>query len=264
MIRYIVKDIKNCIKYLKYKGALPKNPMHDDIYIVEFPKSGITWVQHILGNIELQLAGLKDECITFYNCHKYLPDVHQLRGSNINRFLYRTFIKSHSEFNPYYYFIIYLIRNPFDVMVSYYNFMIARNYKGTFENFVLSKNFGIMRWKSHVNSWLHKKIYAPRIHFIRYEDLIRNPKNEILNLYKNLGVELDKKILENAIKKSNLESMAKSETHYKIYNPNYNMNFVGKKGKIKKNEILTKSIEKYIILKCEKELKEFYPEFLNG
>ena len=91
---------------------MPKNPKHDNIYLVEFPKSGITWLSFILGNIELALAGRNDEFITFYN-HQYIVDVHQLRNTEINRFLKRTFIKSHSTYNPYYYyFVIYLIRNP--------------------------------------------------------------------------------------------------------------------------------------------------------
>jgi len=145
IIKQPLRNVKKYAKYLRYKNTLPKNPMHDDIYIVEFPKSGITWLQHILGNIELQLVGKKDKHITFYNHHKYLPDIHQIKGANINRFLDRTFIKSHSEYNPYYYFVIYLIRNPFDVMVSYYNFMLPHGYKGTFKNFVYDKNFGIIK-----------------------------------------------------------------------------------------------------------------------
>ena len=257
-----VRDSKESIRYLKYKNTLPKNPMHDDIYIVEFPKSGITWLQHIIGNIELQLVN-RDEIITFYNHHKYLPDVHQLRGAKISRFLNRTFIKSHAEFNPYYYFVIYLIRNPFDVMVSYYNFMLAHGYKGTFDNFVHDKNFGIIKWKSHVNSWLYKKLDAQRIHFIRYEDLMENTKNEILNLYINLGVTIPNEIINTSIDNSSISNMSKLEDHYKRYNVNYTMSFVGKNNKLKKEELLTGKIKQYIYDICIDEIKQFYPDLLN-
>ena len=233
-LKQFLKNVKENLRYLKYKNTLPKNPMHDDIYIVEFPKSGITWLQHILGNIELQLAGRKNEYITFYNHHKYLPDVHQLRGMGINRFLERTFIKSHSEYNPYYYFVVYLIRNPFDVMVSYYNFMLYFGYIGTFANFVHDKHYGILKWKSHINSWLYKRIDAQRMHFLKYEDLINDTESTIKNLYKNFGVEIDERILLKAIENSYIKNMSNSEFHYKKFNYNYDMTFIDKKEKIKK------------------------------
>ncbi len=261
-VKQILRDGKEYIRYLNYKNTLPKNPMHDDIYIVEFPKSGITWLQHILGNIELQLAGKKDEYITFYNHHKYLPDIHQVRGAKINRFLERTFIKSHSEYNPYYYFVIYLIRNPFDVMVSYYNFLLNHGQKLTFEKFVKSSR-GIILWKRHINSWNYKKTDAQRIHFIKYENLVNNTQFEINSLYKNLGVTISNEIINTSIDNSSINNMSNLEDHYKKYNVNYTMSFVGKKNKLKKEELLTTEIKQYIYDICIDEIKQFYPDLLN-
>jgi hypothetical protein len=81
-----------------YKRYVPRNPKHDDIFIVEFPKSGITWLSNIIGNIELLLNN-KKENITYYNVVKYIPDIHQVRNAPINRFSDRTFIKSHLKYN---------------------------------------------------------------------------------------------------------------------------------------------------------------------
>jgi hypothetical protein len=117
------------------KRHFPKNPRHDDISVVEFPKSGVTWLSFLLAAIEIRLAGLQEQ-VTYYNHHRYVVDIHQIRGSRIHWFLNRTFIKSHSEFNPNYYFAIYLVRNPFDVMVSYYNFMLSHGYGNSFDLFV--------------------------------------------------------------------------------------------------------------------------------
>lgn len=238
---------------------LPKNSLHDDIYIVEFPKSGVTWLQHILGNIELKLQ-CKNEEITFYNHHKYLPDIHQISDSYINRIFDRTFIKSHSEFNPYYYFVIYLIRNPFDVVVSYYNFMLYFGYKEDFISFVKDPELGITAWKKHVNSWIYKEVRAQRIHLIKYENLISQTTKEIKSLYKNLGVNMTDDIIEYAISKSSLESMRNSENHYRYNNPNYTMYFVGKEGKKSKEELLTPEIRDYIQDIAYDEIKMFYIE----
>jgi len=260
----ILRDyFKEYIDHLKHRKLVPKNPMHDDIYIVEFPKSGITWLQHIIGNIELQAVGKKDEKITFYNHHKYLPDVHQLRNAHIHRFLNRTFIKSHAEFTPHYYFVVYLIRNPYDVMVSYYNFLLDHGYKTSFEEFVKSDQ-GITAWKRHVNSWHYEKVDAQRIHFIKYENLISDTQNEIKNLYKNLGVTVSNEIINKSIDNSSIENMSDFEKHYTRYNLNYTMSFVGKANKLSKTELITREIKQYIYDTCINEIKLFYPTLMNS
>jgi len=263
VIKQYLRDKKENLKYLKYKNTLPANPMHDDIYIVEFPKSGITWLQHILGNIELQLSGRKNEYITFYNFHKYQPDIHQVKKSHINRFLNRTFIKSHAEYNSYYYFVIYLVRNPFDVMVSYYNFLLGLGERiPSFEEFIKSDN-GIIAWKKHINSWNYKRIDAQRIHFLRYEDLIKDTKESVMNIYKNFGVNLEENVIDLAIDNSNIKNMSMLEMHYKKYNVNYTMSFVGKDKKISKDELLSDDMKSYIFDVAYEEIKLFYPELVN-
>lgn len=258
ILKQILRDGKDYLLHLKYKNGLPRNPMHDDIYLVAYPKSGVTWLQHIIGNIELNLAD-KDEIITYYNHHKYLPDIHQTKNIKVNRFLDRTFIKSHEEFNACYYFVVYLIRNPYDVMVSYYNFLLIYEYKLTFEEFVKSSN-GITAWKKHVNSWLYKNERAQRRHIIKYEDLIKNSENEIRKLYKNFGLEISNDILNKALLNSSLNSMSGSENHYKENNPKHTLYFVGKKNKINKNELLTNEIVDYINFVAKDEINELYPE----
>jgi hypothetical protein len=50
---------------------------HNDVFLVEFPKSGITWLSFLIAN---SLLKNHDENVTFYNYHKYIADIHQLRG----------------------------------------------------------------------------------------------------------------------------------------------------------------------------------------
>lgn len=257
--RQLIRDGRNQLKYLRFKSALPKNPMHDDIYIVEFPKSGVTFFSHIVGNIELLLEG-RNEFVSFYNHQKYVIDVHQAEGRIINRSLGRTFIKSHARYCPYYYFVVYLIRNPFDVMVSYYNLLIRKGYKESFETFVKSPVFGVASWKKHVNGWNGRPNIAQRMNHIRYEDLVRSPKEEVAALYLNLGVELPDETLDRAIELSGLDHMRKSEKHYMDHNLNYNMSFVGKAGKLKKEELLTNPIRDFIQTELSTEIAHYYPE----
>ncbi len=261
IIKLLYGTSRSGIKHLIYKDTLPQNPMHDDIYIVEFPKSGITWLSFVLGSVELKICNIS-ELLTYYNHHRYIIDIHQVRNSSIHRFLNRTFIKSHSVFNPYYYFVIYLIRNPFDVMVSYYNFMLSFGYQDTFDKFVRDKKYGICKWKAHVNSWIHKKTDVQRIHLIKYEELITDAESAITKLYNNLGVEIDRQLINESLKEHSVEKMASSENFYRQHNPNYNMTCVGKKNKIKKEDLLTEDITQYIYSKAKNELNTFYPDIV--
>lgn len=241
--------IKNSIKY--YKKKTPKNNHHDDIYIVEFPKSGITWLTFLIGNIEQCLNGSKEE-ITYYNRHKYIPSAELTTKANITRSWSRFFLKSHAEYNKEFHFVIYLVREPIDVMVSYYNFMIALGYKASFETFVKSPSYGISAWKRHVNSWTKIKNGSQRILYVKYEDMLESPELVLKKLYLNLGLGLDAKTINYAIERSSLSYMMESESLYLEANPRYTMPFVGKKGKILKEDLMTKQLENYI----KKEVEE--------
>jgi hypothetical protein len=262
-LKKILRPIKNrflsMIQFNLYYETIPKNPMHDDIFIVEYPKSGITWLSFILGNIELELENI-DEVITYYNYHKYIIDIHRTRSASINRKLRRTFIKSHSTSNPFYHFVIYLIRNPFDVMVSFYNYRLDLGDDMDFQTFVRHPELGIQAWVEHVDGWQNKQADDQKIHYLRYEDLLKNSEESIRNIYDNLGVNVDQKIIRNAIEKSSLQNMRQSEDIYMQNNKNYNMSFVGKKNKKSKEELLTKDVKKYIYNIAQKQLQQYYPE----
>lgn len=262
--RILREYFKEYVEHIKYRKLVPKNSRHDDTYLVEFPKSGVTWFSFIIANISLQQESASNqESVTFYNHHRYVIDVHQLRNSYINESLKRRFIKSHEEHNPYYYFVIYLLRNPFDVMVSYYNFMCDHGVNMDFEEFVKSKQYGISKWVMHVNSWLKSGMNAQRIHLLKYEDLKNNPLEEIKNLYLNLGFSVNDEIIKEALSLSNMTLMRESEDHYRKNNPNYNMSFVGPKNKKKKDDLLNDTIRKYIVENSKEILELYYPEELK-
>ncbi len=263
LINNLIRAGRDYFRCVKYGHLIPKNSYHDDIYIVEFPKSGVTYLSFILGNIEIQLSK-REEYVTFYNVQKYIPDVHQLRGSDINRQFIRTFIKSHSEYNPCYFFVIYLYRNPFDAMVSYYNFLkFFGKAENDFNKFLKNKNYGIKKWCDHINSWYYKKNDAQRIHFVKYEDLVDNPVQIVQQIYANLGVQIDINLIVKTIEISDISNMKKSEAFYREHNYNYTLPFVGKDNKISKEELLKDDSKKYIYQIAKKEIEMLYPEFIK-
>ena len=262
IIDHIRIKAKHFLENIPHRKLIAKDPENADIYLVAFPKSGVTWLSFLLGNIELKILG-RDEHITFFNYHKYVPDIHQLGISKINRELTRTFIKSHSFFNPNYFLAIYLIRNPFDVMVSYYNYMRNYGYKSNFKNFLKNPNYGIKLWCQHIDGWFPEENLLTKIHLLRYEDLKETPQETILDIYKNLGLKLDLKILDKAIASSNIKEMKASEEFYTKHDPRYKVPFVGKDGKIAKESLLNDENREYIYTHSKKILKRFYPELIK-
>jgi len=261
-LAYIKRDILAYLRQLAFKPVLPKNPMHDDIYLVEFPKSGVTWLSHIVGNLELQLMG-RQEVVTYYNHHRYVIDIHQVAGAHIHRQLDRTFIKTHSPYNPHYYFIVYLLRNPFDVMVSYYNYKTAYGVEMDFGTFVRSPQHGIALWAAHVKGWLQSGLGDQKLHLLKYEELLKDPRGIIGDLYAEFGVSLEMAVLEKAITLSDIDVMRQYEDHYRRFNPNYTLSFIGSKGKKSKEELMTDDIKRYITEQCRDILEQHYPELMG-
>jgi len=254
-LKQILRDGKEHLRYLKYKNILPNNPSNSDLYIVEFPKGGITWFSTIVANINLLESNSKQRA-TYYNIQQLIPDIHMNRNI-LDEPMWSVpkcrFIKSHFEWCPYYNHVIYLVRNPVSVMDSYYHYTTMLNqFNGTFEEFVKDKKFGLETWKNHVNSWILRGDSSQRVHMLKYEDLKEKPLETIQSLYKNLGFEIETEVINTALNLSSFENMKENETHYKKFNPNTSLVFVREgKSKVK----IDISVEKYI-LDNTKEIRE--------
>ena len=262
-ILQITKDNLRKIKDKKYYRLYPINPKHDDVYIVEFPKSGVTWLSTLIANVNLSELN-KNVQATYYNIHQYIPDIHtslELNYEPLWSFPKFRFIKSHDEYNKKYNFIIYLIRDPYRVMVSYYLFnKQLGSFNGTFEEFVKNPQYGIKAWLKHTSSWQEKGVSNQKIHLLRYEDLIKQPFEEIKKIYENLGILINDDIIRKSIDLSNISNMKMSEELHKKNNPNYSkFQFVGK-GLDSFEAVISQNSKDYIYenIKLSKIYKSFY------
>ena len=259
MIKYILRETKKYINYIIYKNTIPSNPNNSDLYIVEFPKSGITWLSTIIANTCFLEEGINIKA-THFNLEQFIGDVHQTKNILRNNFFpYYRIIKSHDNYNPYYRHVVYLIRNPFSVMNSYYNFTLNNNaFRGDFESFIKDEKYGIKKWVEHVNSWTNPKKVL-KLHLLRYEDLIEKPEITIKNLYKNLGWDIENEKIQKAIELSRFKNMKDLNDHYKKYCPFRKYDFV-REGK--KQATISINTEKYIRKNSIEILKKFYPELV--
>jgi len=203
----------NCNKNDIYGKAVPLNPRHDDLYLVSYPKSGATWLDFIIANVNVLMSN-SDEEVNAFNIHDFVPDIHYAKniGDIRTRFPSYRIIKSHDNYNQHYKKVVYLIRDPRDVMISYYHFSCALGtYTGSLSDFIQTPNYGIEAWCMHVKGWFEDSPVALRIYFMRYEDM-KNDAFATLNvMYEMLGHHIPETILRRAIELSSFSKMKESE-----------------------------------------------------
>ena len=124
---------------------------------------------------------------------------------------YRIF-KSHSALNHNFKNVVYVVRNPLDVMTSYYNFCVSLGLlSGGFEAFVMSKQYGISAWTNHVRPWLYESRAEIGFHLVKYEDLHADPVRTLAKLFEFFGNFVSSEILEQAVKNSSFENSKNEE-----------------------------------------------------
>jgi len=229
----------------KHRMLLAEPSYHDDLYIVAYPKSGITWLSFLMANV-IKLKNNLDQEINFFNVQDYIPDIHVSRNVSQNSiFKWPGFriIKSHSGLNPYYTKVIYLVRDPRDVMVSYWHFASTlKQFNGSISELIRDEKLGIKAWADHVRSWLR---VSPQIMFniFKYEDIKTNTADTLRAVFTQLGYDISSDIISRAVEDSGFETMKEIEKRYATYNPTIysEHSFVRKMGR-KKDEISSEDL----------------------
>lgn len=213
--------------------------------ITSFPKSGQTWVCYVFANLLYEY-----EDINPTNINKLIPSINNSFFPNKKSKLFRSHLKY--EDKNFFKKNIYIIRNPKSVFVSNYYYQIRNkniNHSKNINNFsidmLFEKNqFG--NWETNVSSWLNAPDDKRLI--IRYEDLINNGNEEFVKMANYLELDFNKKSIDEAINKSNMNNLKLKEIKYldkvsRWKNINKSIPFF-REGKIDswKNELDSKTI----------------------
>jgi hypothetical protein len=225
----------------------------DDLFLVSYPKSGNTWLSFLLGNVIALEEGL-GQSVNFFNIQDFVPEYLE-RGAGVRPNRWRRLpriIKSHSPATGKFRKVFLLVRDPRDVMVSYFHYLHGQRQvpeSFTLSELVHSPRYGIEAWCKHTRGWLDRAIRAERVHVFRYEDLIADPNNVLVAIFMLLGVEVDGAILSEAIRRSSKKAMKELElgTRYSRYTlARTDYRFV-RKGEVRQGHELAPSDRQFIV-----------------
>ncbi|MGA7385002.1 MAG: sulfotransferase domain-containing protein [Methylocella sp.] len=195
------------------------NPARD-IFLVTYPRSGTTWISCIAVELLFQISPKK-----LTEMKLLVPEVHVLPEKSMVPPASQYLIKSHFPFNSVhgsslpteYRRVIYLIRDPRDVMLSYHRYVrYLSNYPGDLKEFALDLVAGRIwpcSWQEHVNSWLAPRLRVASLELtvFRYEDFVADPIGQTQKLAKILGVEVDQARIEEIVADTSPATMRERE-----------------------------------------------------
>ena len=209
----------------RYKLSRTLKTREGDICFISFPKSGSTWLSHVIYLLVHNGETPAGETLRS-SLHWVASSWPYPRSeAELNALPSPRIFKSHMPYDmavggiptetPCKY--IYIARNPKDVAVSYYHFESGKkwsgNYSGTWENWLDAfLNGKIQRgdWFDHVLSWW-KQSKADNILFLCYEDLKDEFDSVLEQLSVFLGYELGDDLRAVIKEKTSFNKMKKDE-----------------------------------------------------
>ena len=178
----------------------------NDVFIASYPKSGVTWLQHITSSL---IYGFDASSVPDNLVNLLIPDVHAFKY--YFRTCYPVVFKSHSLPEPRMKRVVHLVRDGRDVMVSYFHMLQNQGKSANIKDMVLfGKDLYPCDWGQHCKQWLENP-YNAQILKISYEQLINDPFDTIFKYCLFLGIEASEEKINHIIQKSSFKLMQKKE-----------------------------------------------------
>src|ERR1035438_8185136 len=215
MIKHLIAGFQRALKLHRPGRSLLILP--DDIFLVSFPKSGNTWTRFLLANLRFP-----NEPATWANINRLIPDPSGTAKRDFDRMARPRIIKSHECFDPRYPRVVYIVRDPRDVVLSQYHYhrkLRKIEDDSPLETFVTRFLAGETcphgSWGQNIATWLYTSEESPRFLLLRYEDLIADTAKELAKVANFLEFPAGPELIAQAVERSSadrMRSMEKAQT----------------------------------------------------
>ncbi len=186
----------------------------DDTFLVSFPRSGNTWTRFLVCNLMDP-----DDPVSFAQLESRIPEIYHVTDRSLRAFPRPRIIKSHECFDPRYKKVIYIVRDPRDVLISYYEFQLKRRVISdtcSLEEFLprfmkseIEPKTG--SWRDHVVSWAATRGGQKNFLLLRYEDMLADTQKETTKIASFLGLDSAPERIARAVALSSADRMRKLE-----------------------------------------------------
>lgn len=177
----------------------------NDVFIVGFPKSGNTLMQHIIAHL---VYGI-NEAGSRSMVNLIVPDIYA--NSHYFRFNEVCYFKSHELPDPRYKKVIYIMRDGREALLSYYHMRQNMGNPVSLEDLYSgNKKVAKTTWGEHITQWENNPYNADML-WLRFEDLKTNKLKELKRICEFLNLENTDLELDKVIEYSSLNAMKKLE-----------------------------------------------------
>ncbi|XP_051846956.1 sulfotransferase 2A1-like [Antechinus flavipes] len=191
----------------------------EDVVIVTYPKSGTHWMIHILSLIYSKGDPTWVKSVPYWKRSPWIETKikKEMLENKENSHLFTSHLPVHLF--PKSFFtskakILYVARNPRDVLVSLYHFKnhipsyrLYSSFEHFFEEF-LQGNVPLGSWFDHIKGWLSMR-NSEKFLFLTYEELHQNLKDSVEKLCQFLGKELSEEEINSVMKNASFQVMKK-------------------------------------------------------
>lgn len=209
MSRFDLRYLRRLIHYSRNCLALRR----DDVWLTSFPRSGNSWIRILLMNYSFIVRDLEPPAPNRVDHHMHVFGYSDLWNMKDSKGLPWRLLKTHLPHNPAMQIPkrrVLLVRDPFDVLSSYYRYRQALthdSFTGDIDAFVRTNRFGIHEFCRHLESWRQRRGCT-----LWYEDCQKDPEGEVYRLFRELGnLPVEAAALRQAIKRAQIGNIRRSE-----------------------------------------------------